>query len=196
MITGYIIFAFRLLWEGIAVLPKIRYSQNKSYILSGPGGRIRSSIWDSLSFLKSTKKQESADMGNRRLLFKAVTGSFIESNNVGQLFVIKGMVTNKYPKDRSFILTKGSLLDDNGRVVKKKMAYAGNTFIENEIKEMSLEEIDKGLKNRLGKGRMNFNIKPDGTIPFMIVFSDLPDNLSEFTVEAVSSSPGDYSLSD
>jgi predicted Zn finger-like uncharacterized protein len=147
-------------------------------------------IPDSLSFIKQTKKEEPADMGNRRLSFKAVTGSFIESDNAGQLFVIKGMVTNKYPKGRSFILTKGSLLDDKGRVVKKKMAYAGNTFTENQIKEMSLEEIDKGLKNRLGKGRVNFNIKPDGTIPFMIVFSGLPDNLSEFTVEAVSSSPG------
>jgi len=145
---------------------------------------------DSLSFIKQTKKQDPADMGNRRLSFKAVTGSFIESNNAGPLFVIKGTVTNKYPKGRSFILIKGSLLDDKGRVVKKKMAYAGNTFTENQIKEMSLEEIDKGLKNRLGKGRMNFNIEPDGTIPFMIVFSGLPDNLSEFTVEAVSSSPG------
>ena len=144
---------------------------------------------DSLSFIKQTKKQDPADMGNRRLSFKAVTGSFIESNNAGQLFVIKGMVTNKYPKGRSFILTKGSLLDDKGRAVKKKMAYAGNTFTENQIKEMSLEEIDKGLKNRFGKGRTNFNISPDGTIPFMIVFSGLPDNLSEFTVEAVSSSP-------
>ena len=147
-------------------------------------------IPDSLSFIKQAKKQEPADMGNRRLSFKAVTGSFIESDKAGQLFVIKGMVTNKYPKGRSFILTKGSLLDDKGRVVKKKMAYAGNTFTENQIKEMPLEEIDKGLKNRHGKGKTNFNIKKDGTIPFMIVFSGLPDNLSEFTVEAVSSSPG------
>jgi len=45
MITGYIIFAFRLLWEGIAVLPKIRYSQNLSYIKgdrpNGTAGSLR-----------------------------------------------------------------------------------------------------------------------------------------------------------
>ena len=59
------------------------------------------------------------------------------------------------------------------------------------MKEMSLEEINEGLKNQYGKGRMNFNIQPDATIPFMIVFGNLPDNLSEFTVEAVKSSPAD-----
>jgi len=38
--------------------------------------------------------------------------------------------------------------------------------------------------------RKNFNLPSGATIPFMIVFDNLPDNLSEFTVEAVSSSPG------
>jgi hypothetical protein len=31
---------------------------------------------------------------------------------------------------------------------------------------------------------------PGASIPFMIVLADLPENLSEFTVEAVSSSRG------
>jgi hypothetical protein len=58
---------------------------------------------------------------------------------------------------------------------------------------MSVEEINKGLRNRFGKGRMNFNIEPGGALPFMIVFEDLPENpdvMSEYTVEPVSSSPG------
>ena len=146
---------------------------------------------DSLSNLRPAEKQEAADIGVRRLSFKDVNGSFIQSIKTGELFIIKGTVTNDYPKSRNFILIKGSILDDKGQMIKEKLVYAGNTFTEENIAGMSLEEIDKGLKNRFGKGRMNFNIKPGDTIPFMIILEDLPENLSEFTVEAVSSSPGE-----
>jgi len=147
-------------------------------------------IPDSVPFLKSPERPETTDPGVARLSFKAVTGSFIESDNAGQLFVIKGMVTNNYPKPRNFILVKGTILDDKGKAVKIKMSYAGNTFTEKEIKEKPLEELQKGLKNRFGKGKMNFNIQSGATIPFMIILDQLPENVTEFTVEAVSSSPG------
>jgi len=45
------------------------------------------------------------------------------------------------------------------------------------------------MKNRLGRDGKNADIPQDGSIPFTIVFEKLPENLSEFTVEAVSSSP-------
>lgn len=145
---------------------------------------------DFLSFLKPVQKQEATDIGVRRLSFKGVNGAFVQSEKIGQLFVVKGMVANNYPKGRSFILIKGTILDSKGRVVRRKMVYAGNPFTEKELTEFSLEQIKKRSKSRLGMKRMNFNIKPGKSIPFMIVFEKLPENLSEFTVEAVSSSPG------
>jgi len=143
-----------------------------------------------LSFLKPVEKPQIADMGVRRLSFKAVTGSFVASEKAGRLFVIQGMVKNNYPKSRSFIRIKGTILDEKGQVVKKKLVYAGNTFKEEEIKELSLEEIEKAMGNRYGMGGKNFNVVPGVLVPFMIIFGDLPEGLSEFTVEAVSSSLG------
>jgi hypothetical protein len=133
---------------------------------------------------------ETIDPGASRLSFKGVTGSFVQSAKEGQLFVIKGMVANDYSKSRSFILVKGTILDDKAQVVKRKMAYAGNTIPEKQIKDMTLAQINVGLKNRPGKGNINVNVAPNRTIQFMIILGDLPENLSEFTVEAVSSSPG------
>lgn len=144
----------------------------------------------SIPFLQSSKKQETLDSGVARLSFKAVSGSFIQSQEAGQLFVIKGMVTNNYPKPRSFILIKGTILDDKGKLVKVNMAYAGNSFAEKQIKETPIDALNKGLKIRTGKNRMNVNVQPGATIPFMIILDKLPVNVSEFTVEAVSSSPG------
>jgi hypothetical protein len=145
---------------------------------------------DSFSFLKPTTKQEVKDIGNRRLSFRAVNGNFVESRDGGTLFVIRGIVRNDYPKGRSFILVRGSILDDNGKTVMRKMAYAGNTFKEKDLRDLPIGQINKGLKNRAGMARKNINIAPGVGTPFMIVFENLPNNLSEFTVEAVSSSPG------
>jgi len=160
------------------------------------GGAVAIFFWapglipDSLSFLKPPEKQVIADIGVRRLMFKDVTGTFLNSEKEGQLFVIRGKVENRYPKSRSFILVKGNILDDKGKEVKKQLAYAGNALAEAQIKTMAMEDILKSMKNRQGKSGSNLNVAPDTSVHFMIVFDDLPENLSEFTVEAVSSSPG------
>lgn len=147
-------------------------------------------IPSSLTIFRPAKQQKAADTGVRRLSFKTVTGSFVDSKKAGSLFVIRGTVTNNYPKNRSFIRIKGSILDDKGQVIRKKMAYAGNNFEEKELKVMPLEKIKKAMQNRSGMGKKNVNVAPGATIQFMIIFENLPENLSEFTVEAVSSSPG------
>lgn len=146
-------------------------------------------IPDSLSILRPAEKREVADVSARLLSFKDVTGAFVDSKKAGHLFVIRGLVGNKYQKSRSFILVKGTILDDRGKVVKQKLAYAGNTYKVEELKVLPMEAINKAMENRFGKGKINLNVAPDSSIPFMIVFGNLPDNLSEFTVEAVSSSP-------
>jgi len=146
---------------------------------------------DSLSVFKPVKKEEIIDTGIRRLAFQDVSGSFLQNNLLGQLYVIKGNVINNNPKSRSFLLLKGTILDENGEIVKQKLIYAGNTFNEKQLREMSLEGIDKGLKKQAGEGNINVNVAPGSSVPFMIIFENLPDNLAEFVVEAVSSSPGE-----
>jgi len=141
-------------------------------------------------YLGMAGKPEVKDPGVRRLSFKNVSGKFYQSTKAGNLFCIQGVVFNNYPGARDYIRIKGSLLDEKQTVVKWKLAYAGNIFSENELKDLSLEQINQGLTNRTGKGNVNVGVKPQASVPFMIVFEELPENLSEFTVEAVSSAPG------
>jgi predicted Zn finger-like uncharacterized protein len=141
--------------------------------------------------LRPINKEEITDTGTRRLGFKDVSGSFLTNNMAGKLYVIKGDVINNYPKSRSFILLKANILDVKGKSVKQKLSYAGNTFTEDQLMKFSMQEIDNSLKNQAGKGDINVNIGPGNSVPFMIVFDGLPDNLGEFEVEAVSSSPGE-----
>ncbi|MBT3255070.1 MAG: DUF3426 domain-containing protein [Deltaproteobacteria bacterium] len=138
----------------------------------------------------SSETKAPADAGARLLQFGSVSGVFVDTEKSGPLFVIRGMVTSKYPQNRRYIMIKGSILDNKGVVVLSKTAYAGNTFSEEELKTLPLDEIIKAADNRDGMAKQNLNVASGATIPFMVVFAALPDDLSEFTVEAVGSSSG------
>jgi len=143
-----------------------------------------------LRFLKPKESIKNVNTGIRRLSFGSVTGSFLESEKSGSLFVIRGKVRNNYPASRSYILLKGSILDGQGKVIRTKKAYAANTFTEEVIKMLPLKDLNKAMDDRFGMGNRNVDLPPGEAIPFTIVFEDLPDDISEFTVEAVSSSAG------
>jgi predicted Zn finger-like uncharacterized protein len=140
-------------------------------------------------FKRPLSKEQAFDMGNKRLSFKELNGSFVDSQKAGKLFVVKGSVINKYPDERSFIRIRSNILDSKGKVVKSKIVYAGNPISDKELSSLSMEEVDKRLRDKFGKNKMNTNIPPNSSIPLMIVFGNLPQDLSEFEVEAISSSP-------
>lgn len=143
-----------------------------------------------LSGINPVDESVTADTGNRRLDISDLSSNFIPTDQMGQVYVIKGKIINNYPSSRSHILIKGSIEDENKKAVDQKLVYAGNIYTENELKGMTREEIEKGMSNKAGKNNSNLNVLPQFSVPFMIVFYDLPDNISEFLVETISSSPG------
>ena len=147
------------------------------------------------SFKKTLPKEQVFDMGNKRLSIKRdpadLKGSFVDSEKGGKLFVVSGLITNNYPDNRSFIRVRSNILDSKGKVVKSKIAYAGNTVSDKELLSLSMVEINNRLMNKSGKDNVNTNILPNSSISFMIIFDDLPKDISEFTVESISSFPAE-----
>jgi predicted Zn finger-like uncharacterized protein len=134
--------------------------------------------------------EEIPDDGVSRLVLSGVSGNFVESRITGSLFVVRGEVKNEFPGDRSFIELEGSILDEKEMVVLSRTVYAGNPIPDEELELMSHEEIAAAMNNRDGMDGMNVNVPSGSSIPFAIVFEDLPENVVEFKVEAVSSIPG------
>jgi len=134
--------------------------------------------------------EEAPDPGNRHLPLSGVSGNFLEAGLDGDLYVIRGNVKNDYPESRSFIQLQGNILDEKGAVVSKRTVYAGNPIPDDRLKALSTEEIAEVLNHRDGIDGMNVNVPPGSSIPFVIVFEDLPENVVEFKVEAVGSMPG------
>jgi predicted Zn finger-like uncharacterized protein len=146
-------------------------------------------IPDSLSSLRPPQKEKTTDQGIRRLVFKGVNGSFVESDQLGRLFIIRGHIVNNYPNARASIQIKGSILDDVGANIQQETVYAGNSLPEEQLKKMTPEQFNNLIESQMGQSGVNSVIESDQSISFMIIFENLPDNMSEFTVEAVKSIP-------
>ncbi len=132
---------------------------------------------------------EAVDAGNRRLEFTDLKWETFERETSGDLFIIKGKIINNYPQPRSYILVKATIIDDKDNPLAEKLAYAGNTFTENELRDISIEEIDRKMNRKEGENRANINVEPMEAVPFMIIFNNLPESMSEYTLETISSAP-------
>lgn len=145
---------------------------------------------DNQSGTQLNEQEDLTDTGNRMLDIAVQDGKFVPTDKIGQLFVIKGKIINNYPQSRSYILIKATIEDDKRNPIDRKLAYAGNIFTEHELKDITVKDIEKRLKNKSGKNNSNIDVPPQESVPFMIIFYNLPDSISEYVVETVSSSPG------
>ncbi len=113
---------------------------------------------------------------------KSVNGRFVTNTTAGTLFVITGSVTNTSKEICSHIKIKGILITRDKVKAKDKTVFCGNLIDEDQLKSGDMNQINALLARETGNNLSNVNIQPGRSIPFMVVFSDLPENLENFTV--------------
>lgn len=169
------------------------------FVLVGGGAYAAYTVLKSLDikipFLESltgAPKSQEIDPGNMdmTLLHQFITGEFVHNTTVGPLFVIKGKIRNDYPEARSFIRVKSLLYLKDGKIAKDRFSYCGNVLSDTDLQRLDTATIDNKLRNRFGDKKSNFRVPSGKVLPFMVVFSDLPQDLGEFSVEVVGSFPG------
>ncbi|RLC16044.1 MAG: hypothetical protein DRH93_19095 [Deltaproteobacteria bacterium] len=116
---------------------------------------------------------------------KSVNGRFVTNSSAGALFIITGWVENSSKIAYSYIEIKGALITKGKEEAKTKNAFCGNIITEEMLKTGNISDINKLLSVKAGNHNANVNIKPGASVPFMVVFSDLPDKLQNFTVKVL-----------
>ncbi len=144
-----------------------------------------------IPFVTDLVKAKPQDLGNLKISVIDIKGRFIENFKIGKLFVITGRVKNEYPVARSFITVKGNLYTKGKILKKRKTVFCGNVISDQDLLNFDLDSIENRLSNRFGDNRSNVRVGKGETLPFMIVFSGLSENLEEFTVEVERSYPED-----
>lgn len=112
----------------------------------------------------------------------SIDGRFVSNQSAGDLFVVTGRINNPSSSAVSYIQVKGALMTKNNTKASVLTAYCGNIISEEELKSGNISDITKQMSVREGNQNTNINIKPGGSIMFMLVFSNLPEDLANFTV--------------
>ena len=115
-----------------------------------------------------------------------INSKFIENSNAGRLFVITGKVRNGYAFPCKMIRLQGKLFTKGKTLAKTERVYAGIMLSDQELATQELAQIKQRLETPSGQDA-GVVAKPGQTIPFMVVFSDLPPDLDEFAVELLNS---------
>lgn len=114
---------------------------------------------------------------------KSVTGRFITNDNAGELFIITGKIKNPAQIPYRRIQVKGTLFQKEKTAAMSQIAFCGNIIPEGTLKTGRIEDLTTQLKIPGGTADVNEKTMPGDTVPFMLVFADLPRNLENFTVE-------------
>jgi predicted Zn finger-like uncharacterized protein len=115
-----------------------------------------------------------------------INSKFIENEKSGRLFVVTGKVRNGKDTSRRLIRLQGKLFTTGKKLAKTEFTYAGVSFKDQEISQQTIGDIKKKTNNPNGPAAA-VKVLSGQTVPFMVVFSDLPEGLDEFAIEVISS---------
>lgn len=119
-----------------------------------------------------------------------MNGKYIQNDDAGTLFVIKGKIRNDYTSNRSAIAVQGILYDTAGSPVNQQKVYCGNSIDDKILSTAKFAEIQVRGSNEFGDSLSNLDVAPGAFLPFTIVFNNLPENLSEYNVVPADSAAG------
>ena len=124
-----------------------------------------------------------------QIVLEELEGKFIQNEQDGEFFLIRGKAINKFTEARAAIQVKGVIFDQNGKPLLQKTVFCGNPIDDEKLQSLSFVELEKIMGNQFGSELSNMKVASQQAIPFDIVFKDLPKNLSEFSVKVTSSKP-------
>jgi len=122
---------------------------------------------------------------NQVVKLQDVRHRVINNYILGQIGVVEGTAVNRADYPISRILIKGEILDAYSVVLGEHASYAGNILTDEELTNLSEEEILLKLSQPQGLNNANDRIMPNGQIPFMIIFSHEPAGVIKTTVVTV-----------
>ncbi len=101
---------------------------------------------------------------------------------LGNIRIIEGTAVNQADFSIARILVKAQILDAYAVVLGERESFAGNVLTDEELTNMSEEEILQRLSLTEGRDNLNERVIPNGSIPFMIVFTRDPPGGIKTTV--------------
>jgi predicted Zn finger-like uncharacterized protein len=117
-----------------------------------------------------------------------LSGKWDQNAFVPRIFVINGYVKNRSQRPTAFVKVKGILMGKNGKPLKETWAFCGNPITDTDVRTKRPDDLKKAMMNRDGLRGMNKRIAPGASIPFTLIFFDVPHGVESFGAEVIEAS--------
>ena len=101
---------------------------------------------------------------------------------LGNMRIVEGVAINQADFPVTRVRVKAELVDAYSVTLESRVSYAGNILTDEELMNLTDEEIQTRLSYPEGRENSNERVIPNGQIPFMIVFGTVPKNAIKTTV--------------
>jgi len=109
----------------------------------------------------------------------------LNNNILGAIRVMEGVAVNNADYPISRVLVKGTIIGENSVFLAEQTSYAGNVLTDEELVNLSEEEMKKIFSRPEGNNNTNDKIMPNGRIPFMVVFINEPPGVIKIQPEII-----------
>lgn len=109
----------------------------------------------------------------------------IDNYTLGKIGVLEGTAVNSADYSLSRVRIKGEIVDAYSVVLGESDSYAGNVLTDEELVNLSEEQIFAMLLRPEGLNNANDRIIPGGRIPFMIIFTNEPAGVIKTTAVTI-----------
>ncbi len=111
---------------------------------------------------------------------ESVNGYFIENKSAGRVFVIEARIKNVSEAVQEIKSVKGVLYNARGAKLAERSVAPGRVVSADDLKTLPKDELLKQFKDPSGG-----SIPPKGTIPVMVLFTEVPAGMDEYGVDIV-----------
>ncbi len=108
-----------------------------------------------------------------------------ENDKFEKLTVIEGVVINRFDTPRSFIELEASLYDADKNLIESKTQMAGPRVSIFQLQVQGKEELEQALRDNIYILNYNTNIPPNGSVPFMFIFYNPPEDAVNFNIKII-----------
>lgn len=127
-------------------------------------------------------QQADAQFVTGQVKIQDVQQRVINNYMLGNIRVVEGTAINQADFSIARIKVKAEMLDAYSVVLDSRVCYAGNILTDDELMNMTEEEMQRRLSLPEGRENSNERVIPNGQIPFMIIFTPVPQSAIKTTV--------------
>jgi hypothetical protein len=112
-----------------------------------------------------------------------VRSYYRDNQHAGRILVIQGEVRNTSDYSLVRVLVTSRVYDIRNNPVSQVTIYAGPVFTMEQLWTLTVQEFHTLLSRPQNSQGILYELLPQGTLPFMIVMANLPDNIADYTVD-------------